>query len=110
MSKEYYQNHLLDEQKLIAETAGKENKATSRLKKKQKAVSKALSELAVARDDLYNGVCFDDLGITRLFVDEAHNFKNVPIETKADKVLGISVSGSKTVSYTHLDVYKRQVQ
>lgn len=95
LSKEYYRNRLIYEQELIAEIAGKKNKATSRLKKKQEAVSKALSELAVAMDDLYNGVYFDDLGITRLFVDEAHNFKNVPIETKADKVLGISASGSK---------------
>lgn len=95
LSKEYYLNRLVYEQELIAEIAGKKNKATSRLKKKQEAVSKALSELAVAMDDLYNGVYFDDLGITRLFVDEAHNFKNVPIETKADKVLGISASGSK---------------
>lgn len=95
LSKEYYQNQLIDEQELIAEIAGKKNKATSRLKKKQEAVSKALSELSVAMDDLYNGVYFDDLGITRLFVDEAHNFKNVRIETKADKVLGISASGSK---------------
>nr|WP_296169194.1 SNF2-related protein [uncultured Ruminococcus sp.] len=95
LSKEYYQNQLIDEQELIAEIAGKKNKTTSRLKKKQEAVSKALSELAVTMDDLYNGVYFDDLGITRLFVDEAHNFKNVPIETKADKVLGISASGSK---------------
>lgn len=95
LSKEYYRNWLVYEQKLIAEIAGKKNKATSRLKKKQEAVSKALSELAVTMDDLYNGVYFDDLGITRLFVDEAHNFKNVPIETKADKVLGISASGSK---------------
>lgn len=95
LSKEYYQNQLIDEQELIAEIAGKKNKATSRLKKKQEAVSKALSELAASMDDLYNGVYFDDLGITRLFVDEAHNFKNVPIETKADKVLGISATGSK---------------
>lgn len=95
LSKEYYRNRLVYEQELIAEIAGKKNKATSRLKKKQEAVSKALSELAVAMDDLYNGVYFDDLGITRLFVDEAHNFKNVSIETKADKVLGISASGSK---------------
>ena len=95
LSKEYYQNQLIDEQELIAEISGKKNKATSRLKKKQEAVSKALSELAASMDDLYNGVYFDDLGITRLFVDEAHNFKNVPIETKADKVLGISASGSK---------------
>lgn len=95
LSKEYYQNQLIDEQELIAEIAGKRNKATSRLKKKQEAVSKALSELAASMGDLYKGVYFDDLGITRLFVDEAHNFKNVPIETKADKVLGISASGSK---------------
>lgn len=95
LSKEYYRNRLVYEQELIAEIAGKKNKATSRLKKKQEAVSKALSELAVTMDDLYNGVYFDNLGITRLFVDEAHNFKNVPIETKADKVLGISASGSK---------------
>lgn len=95
LSKEYYQNRLVDEQNLIAEIAEKKNKATSRLKKKQEAVSKALSELSVAMNDLYNGVYFDDLGITRLFVDEAHNFKNVPIETKVDKVLGISASGSK---------------
>ncbi len=95
LSKEYYQNKLLDEQELIEEIASRKNKATSHLKKKQKAVSKALSELTAAMDDLYNGIYFDDLGITRLFVDEAHNFKNVPIETKADKVLGISASGSK---------------
>lgn len=70
MSKEYYRNRLVYEQELIAEIAGKKNKATSRLKKKEEAVSKALSELAVAMDDLYNGVYFDDLGITRLFVDD----------------------------------------
>lgn len=95
LSKGYYQNLLIDEQKHIAEIAGKKNKATSRLKKKQEAVSKALSELAVAMDDLHNGVYFDDLGITRLFVDEAHNFKNVPFETKTNNVLGINSSGSK---------------
>lgn len=95
LSKGYYQNLLIDEQKHIAEIAGKKNKATSRLKKKQEAVSKALSELAVAMDDLYNGVYLDDLGITRLFVDEAHNFKNVPLETKTNNVLGINSSGSK---------------
>lgn len=95
LSKGYYQNLLIDEQKHIAEIAGKKNKATSRLKKKQAAVSKALSELSVAMDDLYNGVYFDDLGITRLFVDEAHNFKNVPFETKTNNVLGINSTGSK---------------
>lgn len=40
------------------------------------------------------GISFDELGINRLFVDEAHNFKNVPINTKIDHVMGISRTSS----------------
>lgn len=43
----------------------------------------------------YKGICFDELGFTRMFVDEAHNFKNVPISTKITRVLGINAAGSK---------------
>ena len=38
-------------------------------------------------------VAFDKLGINTLFVDEAHNYKNVPVDTKTT-VLGISSGGS----------------
>lgn len=38
-------------------------------------------------------VAFDKLGINTLFLDEAHNYKNVPVETKTT-VLGISTGGS----------------
>ena len=48
-------------------------------------------EMLLAQDEIY----FDELGITRLFVDEAHNYKNVPIETRTSQVLGISATGSK---------------
>ena len=50
----------------------------------------------VENDDKYSdsGISFDDLGITRLFVDEAHNFKNVPINTKISNVMGINSTGS----------------
>ncbi len=37
--------------------------------------------------------CFDELGITTLFLDEAHNYKNIPIETSAG-LLGINSRGS----------------
>lgn len=37
---------------------------------------------------------FDDLGITTLVVDEAHNFKNVSLKTRADGVVGLHTSGS----------------
>ncbi len=45
---------------------------------------------SVQKGDIY----FDELGVTRLFVDEAHNFKNLPIDTNIDRVLGINPTGS----------------
>lgn len=41
------------------------------------------------------GIPFDELGITGLFVDEIHNYKNIPVDTKITKVLGISSAGSE---------------
>lgn len=38
--------------------------------------------------------CFQDLGVDALFVDEAHNFKNLTINSGVDGVLGINASGS----------------
>lgn len=43
----------------------------------------------------FEGVCFDELGINRLFVDEAHNYKNIPIASKARHILGINMTGSR---------------
>lgn len=37
---------------------------------------------------------FDHLGFTRLYLDEAHNYKNVPIVSKINRVLGINMKGS----------------
>ena len=42
-----------------------------------------------------NEICFDDLGIDTLFVDEAHNFKNISIETKHGTLPGLNTKGSK---------------
>ena len=41
-------------------------------------------------------IFFEDLNIDRLFVDEAHNFKNVPFFTKNTNLLGLNTTGSKT--------------
>jgi len=40
-------------------------------------------------------LCFDDLGIDTLFVDEAHNFKNISIVTKHGTLPGLNTKGSK---------------
>ena len=95
LSKDYYVEELTKAKETIRAIATKQGKATSSLKKKKEAIEKALLDLTSKLDDMYETVYFDELGITRLFIDEAHNYKNVPIETKADKVLGISASGSK---------------
>lgn len=38
---------------------------------------------------------FDELGITTLVIDEAHNFKNISIDAHADGVVGMHAKGSK---------------
>ena len=95
LSKAFYEEELKSQKELIEKTVTDKGKTTSKLRKKQEAVEKALSEIVVALDDACDTAYFDELGITRLFVDEAHNYKNVPIETKANMVLGISATGSK---------------
>lgn len=95
LSREYYQEQLREEQETVASVISEKSKATSKLAKKQDTIAKALAKLAVAIGNAYSGISFDELGVTRLFVDEAHNYKNVPIETKTDKVLGIHADGSE---------------
>lgn len=95
LSKDYYIEELTAKKELVSNLATQKGKATSRLQRKKEALERALYEMTLAMDDMYDTVYFDELGITRLFVDEAHNFKNVPFETKVNKVLGISCGGSK---------------
>ena len=95
LSKDYYIDELNERIKLVSDAAEHKSKATSRLKEKKKSLEKALAETILVLDDMYDTVYFDELGINRLFVDEAHNFKNVPIDTKANMVLGINSGGSK---------------
>lgn len=52
---------------------------------------------------LNNTVCFEDLGINTLFVDEAHNYKNLTIKTKISNISGISANGSAKCS----DMYEK---
>lgn len=95
ISREYYKNELILQKKIVENTLKMPNKANSRLKKKKEKIQKELDEIVFSLPEGEKQVYFDELGITRLFVDEAHNFKNVPIETQTDNVLGISAAGSK---------------
>jgi len=60
---------------------------------KLKKEKKEMEQNPIKEED--REIYFEELGITRLFVDEAHNFKNVPIKTQDNYVLGINATGSK---------------
>jgi len=55
---------------------------------------KKITELEKARQDAGGALTFEDLGITSLFVDEAHNFKNVTVSVNANQS-GLTRGGAK---------------
>ena len=69
----------------------KKNRLTTLIKKKEK-LEKELEKLESLPDD--KDYSFDSLGINTIFLDEAHNYKNVPINTNITRVLGLSTTGS----------------
>ena len=95
LSQEFYIDELQDMKEKVNDLLSDSKKITKRLSNKKEKLEKQLAELATTLDNIDSGVFFDELGISRLYVDEAHNYKNVPIETKADNVLGITRGGSK---------------
>lgn len=94
LSRQYYLDALNELKTSITELMQDKKCSTTRLNKKLEKVKKALSELVLTHGEP-DSVFFDELGITRLFVDEAHNFKNLPVETKTSRTLGIATADSK---------------
>ncbi|MBR0414640.1 MAG: DEAD/DEAH box helicase family protein [Clostridia bacterium] len=95
LSRDYYEDELNDQIKEIEEIIHKRMKSTNTLSRHRFKLQKKLREIIGVIEDSYDGLYFDELGITRLFVDEAHNFKNVPLKTKMGNILGVNKSGSK---------------
>ena len=95
LSRDYYAAELKEKKEAVSALVCQKSKATTKLKKKQRELDQKLSEMLVALEETYDTIYFDELGITRLFVDEAHHFKNVPLETNINSVLGINPRGSQ---------------
>ena len=95
LSREYYLDEINEKKKAIQKILDQKSKATGKLRRKKDSLNGAMDRLKEAIDDMYDNLYFDELGITRLFLDEAHNYKNVPIETQIDSVLGINPKGSQ---------------
>jgi len=62
---------------------------------RQKNALKKKLEKYIANEKECPWLNFDNLGIDTLVVDEAHNYKNIPIRTRADSVVGLSGGTSK---------------
>lgn len=95
LSREHYIKELEETRAEIQNLLKNSKKSTGKLRRKAESVDKALCKAITNVIKTESSVYFEDLGITRLFVDEAHNFKNVPIETQVGHVLGISSGGSQ---------------
>lgn len=60
------------------------------VKQQSKKLAEMMTDLPYAEY-----LCFDELGITTLVVDEAHNFKNISLNSHTDGVVGMHIKGSK---------------
>ncbi|MBQ6162958.1 MAG: DEAD/DEAH box helicase family protein [Clostridia bacterium] len=94
LSRAYYEQELEARKKELEDLA-EPSKATKTRRAALEKIKKALRELIFAVEESYDGVYFDELGVSRLFVDEAHNYKNLPVQTKITTVLGVNKTGSK---------------
>ena len=101
ISKQYYIDQVNDEIKEIRERVKILNNNSEQYYRK----IKKLNELKIKLNNIQESklLYFDELGINTMFLDEAHNYKNLPIETNNPYVLGISLSGSKKC----IDMYNK---
>lgn len=68
-------------------------RATTAVKIERAALAKRRDRMS-GEPEANEGICFDELGVTRLFVDEAHNYKNLAFNGSGD-VQGFGGKGSK---------------
>lgn len=85
--------------KLLDEQLDEYNQATSnlfsdRFSRQKKALEAKIKKIEDEIEVTFGKIFFDELEINTIFLDEAHNYKNVPLHTHIERVLGISSSGS----------------
>lgn len=62
------------------------------MERTKKSLEARLDKLEKSHDDI---ITFEEMGVDKLIIDEAHEFKNVPTQTKLTNVAGISSSASQ---------------
>jgi N12 class adenine-specific DNA methylase len=97
-----YQEGFLREQiaeydELLREHAADKGTSRNLLKTIEKQKSRREERLRdlLAEDKKDEGLVFEELGIDKIFIDEAHSFKNLETPTKMERVAGIQTGGSE---------------
>lgn len=70
-----------------------EDISVKQLERNKKALTNRIKRLAIQRQD--NFLTFEELGVDFLFVDEAHNYKNIAPSTSLGRIKGINSQTSK---------------
>ncbi len=96
MSKEYYVSKFKSEIRALGASIynTKNKKEKKRIESKRRVLEKRLKKFE-AEAKVTPWLTYEKLGITTLFVDEAHNYKNIPIETRADSIVGMGGASKK---------------
>lgn len=96
MSKSYWVNKKQQAIRDLLDAAGRSLRKDERraLEREADQLKKKLSKFVFEAEDS-PWLPFEKLGITTLFVDEAHNYKNIPLASRTDNIVGMHNSGSK---------------
>lgn len=96
LSRNHYIQELEAECERLALLSRNRNKATRAVKAKLKKSKEKLAKLYVEdKNTNKDTVFFDEIRVSRLFIDEAHNFKNVPLDSRTNMIQGVNTAGSK---------------
>lgn len=91
--KEYYEQQIDELREIIQTSTDEDSLSVKDAAKKLKLLETKLEKLEyVSQDD---NIYFENLGVDALFIDEAHNFKNLSINTKLTRIAGIKSGESK---------------
>lgn len=83
----------------ITDSARRRQKARARLtvllSKEEEKVKKVVEEYRKKISEQEGKLTFKDLGVNTLFVDEAHNYKNLPLDSDLGPLKGLNTDGSE---------------
>lgn len=94
--KAFINNQISDLEEVLTAAQAEKGKIDGRfirtLENQKERLSEKLKFVTETAKD--NGNVFEELGVDSLFVDEAHNFKNLPFYTKLSRVAGVAINQS----------------